>query len=155
MRRSVQTLPRHVLNASSSTPRCIPHITPTFRSRPCDTSASFPLARNFSATYTAFQHRSPVEKAEYYRGQAQEVTDLHPKHEEDGEKAEITAGKLEEAIGEAKELQARTPWHREGTDEPPVRRNRSAGAMVKGMVVAYSRRCCTRIGTLQRQSIGC
>lgn len=31
-----------------------------------------------------------------------------------------------------KEKQARTPWHREGVDTPPVRRQRSAGAMTKG-----------------------
>ena len=40
---------------------------------------------------------------------------------------------LDYAIGEAKELQARTPWHREGTDRPPVKRPRSAGAMTKGI----------------------
>lgn len=39
---------------------------------------------------------------------------------------------IDNAIGEAKELQARTPWHREGSDKPPVKRMRSAGAMTKG-----------------------
>jgi hypothetical protein len=39
---------------------------------------------------------------------------------------------IDNAIGEAKELQARTPWHREGSEKPPVRR-RSAGAMTKGL----------------------
>ncbi|TAQ84453.1 hypothetical protein B7494_g7222 [Chlorociboria aeruginascens] len=42
---------------------------------------------------------------------------------------------LDDAIGEAKELQARTPWHREGSDQPPVKRNRSAGAMTKGKLL--------------------
>jgi hypothetical protein len=36
------------------------------------------------------------------------------------------------AIAEAKEKQTRTPWHREGSNLPPVRRLRSAGAMTKG-----------------------
>jgi hypothetical protein len=40
---------------------------------------------------------------------------------------------IDDAIGKAKELQARTPWHREGTDKPPVKRMRSAGAMTKGL----------------------
>lgn len=40
---------------------------------------------------------------------------------------------LDSAIGNAKELQSRTPWHRQGADDPPVRRLRSAGAMTKGM----------------------
>lgn len=36
------------------------------------------------------------------------------------------------AIGEEKEKQVRAPWHRQGADIPPVRRQRSAGAMTKG-----------------------
>ena len=36
------------------------------------------------------------------------------------------------AIGEEKEKQTRAPWHRQGADTPPVRRQRSAGAMTKG-----------------------
>jgi calcium uniporter protein, mitochondrial len=35
-----------------------------------------------------------------------------------------------------KEQQIRTPWHREGSDEPPVARNRSASAMTKGIVAS-------------------
>ena len=31
-----------------------------------------------------------------------------------------------------KEKQRKAPWHREGSDIPPVARQRSAGAMVKG-----------------------
>ena len=41
-------------------------------------------------------------------------------------------GSLDRKIGEAKELQKRTPWHRDGADQPPVKRLRSAGAMTKG-----------------------
>jgi hypothetical protein len=37
--------------------------------------------------------------------------------------------KLEEDKGK----QIRTPWHREGSDTPPVARQRSAGAMTKGI----------------------
>ena len=39
---------------------------------------------------------------------------------------------LENAIGTAEEKRRRAPWHREGSDLPPVARQRSAGAMVKG-----------------------
>lgn len=35
-------------------------------------------------------------------------------------------------ISQEKEKQKRAPWHREGSEEPPVRRQRSAGAMTKG-----------------------
>ena len=39
---------------------------------------------------------------------------------------------IEAAIGQDKEKQTRAPWHREGSDIPPVARQRSAGAMTKG-----------------------
>ena len=49
---------------------------------------------------------------------------------------------MEKAIGSEKEKQRRAPWHREGSDTPPVARQRSAGAMVKGS------RIFTRVSTL-------
>ncbi|KAK3684693.1 hypothetical protein LTR37_020023 [Vermiconidia calcicola] len=36
---------------------------------------------------------------------------------------------------ESKEKQARSPWMREGSEKPPVARNRSAGAMTKGKLL--------------------
>ncbi|KAL8921535.1 MAG: hypothetical protein Q9208_005689 [Pyrenodesmia sp. 3 TL-2023] len=41
----------------------------------------------------------------------------------------------DEAIAQEKEKQARTPWHREGSNTPPVARQRSAGAMTKGKLL--------------------
>ena len=38
----------------------------------------------------------------------------------------------ERRLEEDKGKQIRTPWHREGSDIPPVARQRSAGAMTKG-----------------------
>lgn len=38
----------------------------------------------------------------------------------------------ERRLEEDKGKQIRTPWHREGSDTPPVARPRSAGAMTKG-----------------------
>ena len=40
---------------------------------------------------------------------------------------------FDDAIEEEREKQVRAPWHREGTDQPPVKRQRSAGAMTKGI----------------------
>lgn len=40
---------------------------------------------------------------------------------------------LDDQIAEEKEKQVRAPWHREGADTAPVRRQRSAGAMTKGL----------------------
>lgn len=39
---------------------------------------------------------------------------------------------IDDKVGQAEEKQLRTPWHREGSDKPPVRRFRSASAMTKG-----------------------
>ena len=36
------------------------------------------------------------------------------------------------AVSQHKDKQAKAPWHREGSDMPPVARQRSAGAMTKG-----------------------
>lgn len=35
-------------------------------------------------------------------------------------------------IAETNEKQKKAPWHREGSEDPPVRRQRSASAMTKG-----------------------
>ena len=40
---------------------------------------------------------------------------------------------FEDAIGQEKEKQTRAPWHREGSNVPPVQRARSASAMTKGI----------------------
>ncbi|MCJ1427286.1 hypothetical protein MMC29_005189 [Sticta canariensis] len=42
---------------------------------------------------------------------------------------------LEDAVAQEKEKQTRTPWHREGSNLPPVARQRSAGAMTKGKLL--------------------
>lgn len=67
------------------------------------------------------------EKKDY----ATRAKELNQKGLDDQEKG--FNNQLDNAIGEAKELQARTPWHREGSDKPPVKRARSAGAMTKGL----------------------
>lgn len=38
-------------------------------------------------------------------------------------------------LAEDKSKQMRRPWHREGSDTPPVARQRSAGAMTKGSCI--------------------
>ncbi|KAL9115074.1 MAG: hypothetical protein Q9227_000868 [Pyrenula ochraceoflavens] len=42
---------------------------------------------------------------------------------------------FENVLAEEREKQVRTPWHREGTAEAPVKRPRSAGAMTKGKLL--------------------
>ncbi|KAI4243103.1 MAG: hypothetical protein L6R40_003653 [Gallowayella cf. fulva] len=42
---------------------------------------------------------------------------------------------IDEAIAQEKEKQTRAPWHREGSNTPPVARQRSAGAMTKGKLL--------------------
>lgn len=61
---------------------------------------------------------------------AQKARDLNQK----GIDQEMSA--FDAAIADDKSKQLRAPWHREGADIPPVKRQRSAGAMTKG------RPCC-------------
>ncbi|MCJ1438369.1 hypothetical protein MMC27_007757 [Xylographa pallens] len=42
---------------------------------------------------------------------------------------------IQDGISQEKEKQTRTPWHREGSNVPPVKRLRSAGAMTKGKLL--------------------
>ncbi|KAL2441870.1 hypothetical protein ABEF95_016763 [Exophiala dermatitidis] len=42
---------------------------------------------------------------------------------------------FDNAVAQEHEKQERTPWHRQGAEEPPVRRQRSAGAMTKGKLL--------------------
>lgn len=45
---------------------------------------------------------------------------------------EAVKSQIDDNVEQLKENQVRTPWHREGSDKPPVRRLRSASAMTKG-----------------------
>jgi hypothetical protein len=58
---------------------------------------------------------------------AKQARDLNQKALDDQE------SQLEDAIEQEKTKQVRAPWHREGTDQAPVKRQRSAGAMTKGL----------------------
>jgi len=102
MRSSLRALPRHGTRIQLHAP-----VSP-FRSRPL-------LSRPFSISpHTGNKTKSPNQKEQ----EKEDNFDFN--------------NQIDNAIGEAKELQARTPWHREGSEKPPVRRRRSAGAMTKG-----------------------
>ncbi|CZT46081.1 related to COQ2-para-hydroxybenzoate--polyprenyltransferase [Rhynchosporium secalis] len=102
-----------------------PQITHTFRSRP----RQFLRASHSGFCFRAFSTSIPTRedeatskaKALNQKGLDEEVDGFHKQ--------------IDNAIGQAKELQAKTPWHREGSDKPPVVRNRSAGAMTKGKLL--------------------
>jgi len=110
-----------------------PHITTNFRSRPLTrpqprpTFPQTPLPplslRVFSTSLSRLSEEDATSKAKALNQKGLD-------EQEDGFHRQI-----DDAIGEAKELQARTPWHREGSDQPPVKRNRSAGAMTKGKLL--------------------
>lgn len=53
-----------------------------------------------------------------------------PQESNDGQKSDFDT-----AIAQQKEKQSQAPWHREGSDTPPVARQRSAGAMTKGKLL--------------------
>lgn len=57
--------------------------------------------------------------------------------------------KSDDSLAAAKERQARTPWHREGADQAPVSRLRSASAVNKGIILTYSKACEKRAKSMQ------
>ena len=57
------------------------------------------------------------------------TTDLEQRKSDDHKSS------LDDSIAQEKEKQTRAPWHRDGSDLPPVARRRSAGAMTKGTSV--------------------
>lgn len=97
----------------------------TFRSRPSYLQPySVPLPiRAFSHTHRILQDTSAEKRA-------RELNEKSLAEHEDGYK-----GNLDNVIGKERELQVRTPWHREGSDRPPVKRMRSASAMTKGTYI--------------------
>ncbi|KAL9581446.1 MAG: hypothetical protein Q9212_003894 [Teloschistes hypoglaucus] len=82
--------------------------------------------RSAPSSNAFFSHSARVRVEGRLTGAAKE---LHQKsngtHESD----------LNTAIAQEKEKQTRAPWHREGSNVPPVARQRSAGAMTKGKLL--------------------
>lgn len=87
---------------------------------------SFPVDLGSTKLSFASVKRYPPCRARYATDYAQQARDLNQKGLDEQE------AQLEDALEEEKEKQVRAPWHREGADQPPVKRNRSAGAMTKG-----------------------
>jgi len=52
------------------------------------------------------------------------------------EQEDYFQNQIDNAIGPAEKLQARRPWHRGDSDNPPVKKMRSAGAMTKGSYIS-------------------
>jgi hypothetical protein len=107
-------------------PRAIPQpqILITFRSRPDIPHAGYqrqksPI-RDFNSSSRKFQEASATERAKALNQKGLD------------QQEDRFRNQIDDALGEAKELQARTPWHREGSDMPPVKRMRRASAMTKG-----------------------
>lgn len=119
----------------------------TFRSRPYESTFAQPASifqnirpstpaaslskKNFSTSLRHTKDHAVEAKKLNQKGmdeQEKEVKDQDKKDKKDFD----YNNQLDDAVGEARELQARTPWHREGSDKPPVRRMRQASAMTKG-----------------------
>ena len=130
--RTVTRITLHLQIASSRpsfSSRFQPEILSTFRSRPKQSYSSPPsVVSILSRSQIRDISSTTVLRKEDYAARARE---LHQKSADEHE--EEFNSQIDNAIGQAKELQARTPWHREGSDKPPVKRMRSAGAMTKGL----------------------
>ena len=100
----------------------------TFRTRPYTLcSRSQQMRNDVTLQHVQFQGFSTIS---VLRQEAAATDDRNVKHD----------GSLDRKIGQAKELQNRTPWHREGADQPPVKRMRSAGAITKGISLLFTLR---------------
>jgi len=86
--------------------------------------------RSFAVSSRLTKERPRVR--EYNNSNARPAEDLNNNITQ--EEKDHFAKKLQEDKGK----QIRTPWHREGSDVPPVARQRSAGAMTKGMSQSQS-----------------
>ncbi|OBT74482.1 hypothetical protein VF21_06931 [Pseudogymnoascus sp. 05NY08] len=101
-------------------------------------------SRGFASEEKPSREQSREDK---YKAQAKELNRKGMEAQEEGrspsddveesekESKSSRNGYLDDEIGTAKEKQARTPWHREGPEDPPVRKLRSAGAMTKGKLL--------------------
>jgi hypothetical protein len=101
----------------------------TFRSRPQPISNYSPaIFTSSSQSFNRVFSSTNLQRKEDYTARAKE---LHQKSADEHE--DDFHSQIDNAMGQAKELQTRTPWHREGSDKPPVKRMRSAGAVTKGL----------------------
>ncbi|PQE03213.1 hypothetical protein CJF30_00005717 [Rutstroemia sp. NJR-2017a BBW] len=122
MRRATQFIPRSI---STTTTRSPTSPTAAFRCRPI----AQPLRCQTSVGVRAFCATNVWQKEDLSKP-PQDVTEKEPDKKDDWFNKQI-----DNAIGEQKEIQSRTPWHREGAEQPPVKRNRTAGAMTKGKLL--------------------
>ena len=130
---------RHCLSSlaisrSSTTPRAFhtPLLSrlPVISTRTSALCAQKLQVRSFAGT-TRLNIKLPrKEEGNYENSNARPASELNNNITQ--EEKDDFARKLQEDKGK----QIRTPWHREGSDIPPVARQRSAGAMTKGGVLA-------------------
>lgn len=68
----------------------------------------------------------------------QEGANAQPAHKLSQKISKEEENHYEKMLEHSKESQMRSPWMREGSDKPPVARQRSAGAMTKGIYTSMS-----------------
>ncbi|KAJ8108164.1 hypothetical protein OPT61_g8364 [Boeremia exigua] len=94
-----------------------------------ETTAQSLQLRSFTTSSPLNVKLPSREAGNYENSNARPASQLN--HNITQEEKDDFARKLEEDKGK----QIRTPWHREGSDVPPVARQRSAGAMTKGKLL--------------------
>lgn len=103
-------------NLSTPSPQIKPILLQASRLRRADCNVRFDVVAPFSCSATR-----------HVEGRLA-GTSKEPSPEGDG----AVKTDINQAIAQEKEKQTRAPWHREGSNKPPVARQRSAGAMTKG-----------------------
>lgn len=123
---ALRTLPRNSPILSSVTAaRLTPLAAPAFPRYPTLLLAKQAQLRSFAGTRQRWIGTGPKDDS-YDNPNARPAIDLSQKITKEEEED------FQRRLAEDKGKQIRTPWHREGSEEPPVARQRQATAMTKG-----------------------
>ena len=88
--------------------------------------------RSFTTTIVA----RVQEKQEFQVSTSRQNSYTQPAAEQSQNVTEAEKNHFDRIEEESKQKQMRSPWMREGSEKPPVARNRSAGAMTKGKLLS-------------------
>ncbi|KAH4014780.1 calcium uniporter protein [Parastagonospora nodorum] len=124
---------KHRIAGLASLPRACFHAQPQhqrriYRLSQYNVAATRPLQSPSFSVAATLRAKAP-KFASYQNSNARPAAELNENITQ--EEKDHFARRLEEDRGK----QIRTPWHREGSDVPPVARQRSAGAMTKGKLL--------------------
>lgn len=121
---------KHLLKSLRTKARLPPHIS-HYTPQTWSSRISNPIRASSSST----KAHNDKKDGEIFAEQAKALNKKGKALQDDG--TSTKGEKIDDAISDTKELQARTPWHREGSEQPPVDKlhGGSANSMTKGKLL--------------------